>query len=212
MYNLVVKDKILRHFRKNDPVMYEAMKKVIKNFPDADIFLLKRDSEDLFLTLCRSIINQQLSNKAAATIFKRFKRLFRGKITPGKLLKINDRELRGAGISFPKIGYLKDLAAKVKSGEVELEKFVLMSDEKIIEELVNIKGIGRWTAEMFLMFALGREDVYSHGDLILRKSLQKLYKLKNEPTLLEAQELTKVWSPYKSFASRVLWRVYRLEI
>lgn len=173
---------------------------------------IKIRGDSLFESLCSSIINQQLSNKAAAVIFVRFEALFkRERISPEKLSKISIEKIRSAGISYPKIKYLKDLSEKIISREVELEKFEKLPNEKIIEELILVKGIGRWTAEMFLMFALGREDVFSYGDLILRKSFQKLYGFKKEPSVEEVEKITQKWSPYKTYASRVLWRSYRLD-
>lgn len=172
---------------------------------------IKTNNEGLFVSLCSSIINQQLSNKAASTIFGRFKALFpKEKITAGKLSKMTTEKLRAVGISSQKANYLRDLAVKVLSKEVELEKFAILPDEAIVKELTSVKGIGRWTAEMFLMFALRREDVFSYGDLILRKSFQKLYGFKNEPIPQEIEKITSKWSPYKTYASRVLWRSYRL--
>ncbi len=173
--------------------------------------LIKIKNEDLFISLCSSIVNQQLSGKAAATIFGRFKKLFpKEKITSGKLEKMSAEKLRSAGLSYQKINYLKDLSHKINSKEIILEDFKKLKDEEIVENLILIKGIGKWTAEMFLMFALGREDVFSYGDLILRKSFQKLYGLSKEPTVEQAEKVVKNWSPYKTYASRVLWASYKL--
>jgi len=202
--------KVIKHFKKADPKIYEQIQKIIV-IEGSNSLAIKTNDEGLFVSLCASIINQQLSNKAAATIFGRFKSLFlKGKITPEKLAKMTPEKLRTVGISNQKANYLRDLALKVNLKEVELEKFADLSDEVIIKELTLVKGIGRWTAEMFLMFALGREDVFSYGDLILRKSVQKLYGFKKEPTAEEVDKIIVKWSPYKTYASRVLWRSYRL--
>ncbi|MEX2007312.1 MAG: DNA-3-methyladenine glycosylase [Candidatus Levyibacteriota bacterium] len=203
-------EKIIKHFKKADPKIHAQMLKVISF--GGDSLKIKIKPDDLFTTLCSSIVSQQLSNKAAETIFGRFKALFpKGKITPDKLAKMTPQKLRTAGVSNQKANYLRDLAAKVNSKEVELEKFASLTDEVIIEELTLVKGIGRWTAEMFLMFALGREDVFSYGDLILRKSFQKLYGFEKEPTAEEVEKITIKWSPYRTYASRILWRSYRLD-
>lgn len=209
IYYCLVK-KVIKYFKKADPKIYEQMISII-SIEGSEGLVIKVNEEGLFVSLCSSIINQQLSNKAAATIFSRFKTLFpKGKITSEKLTKISMEKLRSVGISSQKSNYLKDLATKINSKEVELEKFTKLTDDAVIEQLISIKGIGRWTAEMFLMFALGREDVFSYGDLILRKSVQKLYGFKNEPTLEEVEKIIIKWSPYKTYASRVLWRSYRL--
>jgi len=204
-------EKVIDHFKKVDPLIHEQLVKIISLHGENSLPIAAKRG-DLFETLCSSIVNQQLSNKAAATIFVRFKALFpKGKITPEKLSKMTSQKLRTVGISNQKANYLRDLTAKVLSKEVGLEKFAELPDEKIIEELTLVKGIGRWTAEMFLMFALGREDVFSYGDLILRKSFQKIYALKKEPTLAEVEKITIKWSPYRTYASRILWRSYRLD-
>ncbi|MEX2012823.1 MAG: DNA-3-methyladenine glycosylase [Candidatus Levyibacteriota bacterium] len=204
-------EKIISHFKKVDPLIYEQLSKII-SLQGEDGIPIAAKPDDLFETLCSSIVSQQLSNKAAATIFGRLKKLFpKEKITAEGLVKMTSEKLRSVGISNQKANYLIDLSAKVLSKEVELEKFAELPDEKIIEELTLVKGIGRWTAEMFLMFALGREDVFSYGDLILRKSFQKLYGFKKEPTVEEVEKITIKWSPYRTYASRVLWRSYRLD-
>lgn len=210
IYYCLVK-KVLNHFKKADPKIYKQMVRII-SIEGKDRLSIKADKDDLFINLCDSIISQQLSNKAAATIFERFKKLFpEGEITPQKLEKISPEKLRSAGISYQKINYLKDLSSKVNLKEIELGKFKNLEDENIIEQLTVVKGIGKWTAEMFLMFALGREDVFSYGDLILRKSFQKLYGFKSEPTLEEIEKITSKWSPYKTYASKTLWASFRLQ-
>lgn len=202
--------KVLNHFKKTDPILYQEIQKVLRVLGPGGLEK-GRNTEGLFGDLCRSIINQQLSNKAAATIFQRFKDLFpKGEIAPKYLLKLKPEVLRKAGMSYPKINYLQDLAQKVSSGEVDLENIDKLSNEEVIEKLVSIKGIGRWTAEMFLMFALDREDLFSHGDLILRKSVIKLYNLGEKATQEEIELVVSKWSPYKSLACRILWRSSKL--
>lgn len=187
------------HFQKNDPIFYT----LIEQF---DIIPLKK-SDDYFFFLCEAIVSQQLSIKASDTIFKRFLSLFpKQKIEPNLILELDHQTIRNVGISNPKVTYIKDLAQKVIDQTINIKKFDHLSDEEVISELVKVKGIGVWTAEMFLMSALGREDIFSYGDLGIRKAMQKLYKLKKEPTLKQAIKLSKKWSPYRTYACRLLWR------
>ena len=190
--------KALAHFKTNDSVLHEAGLKIET--------LILSIHPDPFLRLCRSIVGQQLSVKAAQTIFGRFESLFRHGINQKDLLKISDEKLRGAGLSYQKIKYLKDLAEKTISGEVDLHGLSKKENGEIILELTKIKGIGAWTAEMFLMFSLGRPDVFSYGDLGLQNGIMKLYKLKQKPTIKQMEKLSKKWTPYRTFAAMILWR------
>ncbi|KKQ75544.1 MAG: putative DNA-3-methyladenine glycosylase [Candidatus Woesebacteria bacterium GW2011_GWB1_38_5b] len=163
--------------------------------------------EDPFIDLVETIINQQLSDKAAATIFGRFKKLFpEEKITAEKLLKIPDEKIREAGISYSKIKYIKGIAQQIKNKKLNLKNLENLSDEDVINELVKLKGIGAWTAEMYLMFTLARPDVFSAGDLGLQNAIVKLYKIKQKPTRERLLEISIKWSPYRTTASRILWR------
>jgi len=148
-----------------------------------------------FVDLVEAITNQQLSGKAASTIFGRVKALCKGDFSPESILNLSEAELRGAGLSFAKIKYVKDLASKVKSDELQIHKLDKLSDEEVIKELVVVKGIGQWTAEMFLMFALARPDVFPKDDLGINKAMKKL-KPKNSDR----------WKPYRTVASWYLWR------
>lgn len=162
--------------------------------------------ENHFESLVVSIINQQLSTKAADTIEKRFRALF-GKIfpKPSAVLKMADGKMRAAGLSFQKISYIKNLAKAVEQGSLDFKKFGKMPDEEIIADLILIKGIGRWTAEMFLMFSLGRPDVFSHGDLGLRNAIKKLYNIDPKLHTKKLQKLIETWKPHRTLASRHLW-------
>ncbi|MEK7581178.1 MAG: DNA-3-methyladenine glycosylase 2 family protein [Patescibacteria group bacterium] len=192
--------RILRHFKKADPILYKVAINISK-LED----LPNRRGEDYFIDLIDAIVSQQLSGKAAATILARFKALFKnGQITPQALLKLRDVDIRAAGMSYSKIKYVKDLAAKVHKKEIDLKKLDALPDEEVIEQLIMVKGIGRWTAEMFLIFTLARPDVFSHGDLGLNNAIKKIYKLKNHTTR-EVEKIVSKWSPYKSTASRILW-------
>ncbi len=187
------------HFQKNDPILYKWMQKITVEE--------RALPENLFEELCEQIISQQLSGKASDTIFGRFKKLFpKGDITPERLLKLQDDEIRTCGTSWAKIKSLKDLATKVKDKTLHLENLKNMSDEDVMKELTSVKGIGPWTAEMFMMFSLGREDIFSHGDLGLRNAIKKIYNFKKEPTRKQIEKIVEKWSPYRTYASRILWR------
>ena len=187
------------HFKVTDPIIYEYIEKI----PLEPLEL----PTNLFERLGRSIIGQQLSVKAAATIYRRLVELFpSGELDPAGLLALPDETMRGCGISGSKTKSLKDLATKVLDGTVDLNALHSLPEEEVIERLTKVRGIGRWTAEMFLMFSLGREDIFSHGDLGLKNAIQKMYGFKKPPTQKQIERIVKKWSPYKSHASRVLWR------
>jgi DNA-3-methyladenine glycosylase II len=161
-----------------------------------------------FEALARSIIYQQLSGKAADTICGRFIALFPGKFpTSEQVLKATSAKLRSAGLSQQKISYLKDLAEKCMNGTIDPRKFSKMSDEKIIEHVTAVKGIGEWTAHMFLMFTLGRPDILPTGDLGIRKGFQKLFGLKSLPSPRMMARLAKPWSGHRTVACFYLWRL-----
>jgi DNA-3-methyladenine glycosylase II len=158
-----------------------------------------------FVDLLEAIANQQLSGKAAATIFGRVKALCKGKIAPEVILKLSEAKLRSAGLSFAKIKYAKDLATRVINKELRINNLDKLGDEEVIEELVKVKGIGRWTAEMFLMFSLGRPDVFPVDDLGIKKGFEKVTGKKFDKEK-SAKFALKNWSPYRSVASWYLWR------
>lgn len=190
--------KALQHFKKADPILYKVA--VTLEVPE----VVSRG--DHFYSLVRTITNQQLSGKAADTIFGRVVKLLpKEKLDPLEILKIEDIKLREAGLSYSKISYLKDLAQRTVNNQIPFESFETLPEEDIILELTKIKGIGRWSAEMFLMFHLARPDVFSYGDLGLKKAIQNIYKLEKHPTSEEAEEISVKWSPYRTYASRVLW-------
>lgn len=196
--------KINSHIRKVDPILYGVLEKI-----DTIKSLIR--SNNYFADLCEAIINQQLSEKVGSVIFNRFRKLFpKGKITAAKLLKLKDEEIRKIGTSGNKEKFMKELAKKVHAREVNLERLKHLENEEVITELIKLNGIGRWTAEMFLMFSLGREDIFSYGDLGLRRAIQKLYNMQKEPTKKEAEEISLKWSPYRTYACRVLWRSLEL--
>ena len=155
--------------------------------------------------LIEHIISQQLSVKAADTIYSRFLGLFKDKEYPNaeQLLKIDVEKLRQAGMSYQKAGYIKNIAKAFKEEQIEIEKIKLMSDEEAIIELTKIKGVGKWTAEMILIFTLNREDVFSLGDAGLKRAIKNLYGITNEKEILK---LSETWKPKRSFACWYLWQ------
>lgn len=192
---------IYNHFKTADPTLFAVLQKI------GEIeHLALRNTSDYFVALCDEIVSQQLSGKVADVIFQRFKKLFpKEQISAKGVLQLTHEQLRKVGMSNAKTRYIKDLAEKVENKEVHLEKLAFLENEEVIAELTKIKGIGRWTAEMFLMFTLGREDIFSHGDLGLKNAMKKLYNLEN-PTKEAVEMITIKWSPYRTYACRVLWR------
>jgi DNA-3-methyladenine glycosylase II len=162
---------------------------------------------DHFSALVRAIIFQQLSTKAASTIHGRLMALMpNAQVTPAALVAIRDEQLRGVGISRQKAMYLRDLCDKVNAGLVELDAVESLDDEAVIEALTLVKGIGRWTAEMFLMFRLHRPDVLPVGDLGIVTAVQKAYGLRKRPDADRLRRLAEPWRPYRSIACWYLWR------
>src|SRR3989344_6406809 len=162
--------KAIKHFKVTDPILFKA---AIKLNP---IEIEKKEIENHFLALCSEIVGQQLSGKAADVIFDRFLNIFPNKkVTPQLVLRIPDEKFRAVGMSWAKARYIKDLANKVATEEVILENIKELKDEEIVTTLTKIKGIGRWTVEMYLMFSLGRPDVFSFGDLGLQNGIKKVY-------------------------------------
>lgn len=201
-----MKRQVVEHFKKVDPILYSVIDK-IDNFD----FAIHKNTKEYFTNLCREIIGQQLSGKVVQVIFDRFVMTHPNKkIIPQVTAKISDEDLRKAGMSWSKVSFIKDLANKVVNKEVYLENLDAMSDEEVVTELTKIKGIGPWTAEMFLMFTLNREDVFSTGDLGLRNAIHKLYELKQKPTKEKMLKLSQKWSPYRTYACRILWKSLEL--
>jgi DNA-3-methyladenine glycosylase II len=160
-----------------------------------------------FQALTRSIVYQQLSGKAAATIFGRFNALAaNGAPTPAEVLAIEDDPLRTAGLSRQKIAYLRDLAEKVHTGALPLDEVESMSDDDVISHLVQVKGIGRWTAQMFLMFRLGRPDVLPELDLGIQTPIKRAYRLRKRPVPERVRRIGSKWSPHSTVACWYLWR------
>jgi DNA-3-methyladenine glycosylase II len=171
--------------------------------------LARRNEErpnDAYGALLRAIVGQQLSTKAARTIHGRVLDLFDGNTpSPEQLLEADESDLRGAGLSGRKVEYIRDLASHVIEGELELDRLDQLDDAEVIEEIVAVRGLGLWTAEMFLMFHLERPDVLSGGDLGIRKAVQIEYGLEEMPPPAKVLEIGEPWRPHRSLASLYLW-------
>ncbi len=192
-------DESIKFLKKSDPMLAKLFGKV-------EPYVL-RPSKNYFESLTDAIISQQLSGKAAATIFKRFKDLFPGGKfpTPAQVLAKSDAELRTVGVSGSKATYIKNIAAGFEDGSLDFKHINKKTDEEIVEMLVKVKGIGRWTAEMFLIFSLGRPDVFSFGDLGLRNGVKKVYGLRKDPSPAKLKQLSSKWQPHRTCASLYLW-------
>lgn len=195
-------DHRIRHLKRRDPILGAAIRGMVLRERTSG-----KNSSDHFKALVTAIVNQQLSGKAADTILKRFVALFKSKKfpTPKQVLKMPSAKMRKAGLSRMKVSFLKDLSKKVLDGTVDFKKMPKWTDEEVIEHLVRVKGIGQWTAEMFLMSSLGREDIFSYGDLGLRNGMRKVYKMKKHPSPKQAEKITAKWKPYRTLGSRYLW-------
>jgi len=157
--------------------------------------------------LVRSIVGQQLSTKAARTIYGRLTELFGGKTpSPAELLAADPEDVRAAGLSRPKVSYLRSLAEHVQTGELELERLSELPDEEVSAQLTAVKGLGQWTADMFLIFHLGRPDVLPVGDLGVRRAVERAYALAEIPDAAKLTEIAEPWRPHRSLASLYLWR------
>jgi len=190
-------DEACRHLMKKDRVM----KRLIPQFGDATL----QTRGDAFTTLARSIVGQQISVKAAQTVWDRFAKLPR-KVTPANVLKLKVDDMRAAGLSARKVEYLVDLALKFDAGAVHVKSWEEMDDEAIIAELVAIRGIGRWTAEIFLMFHLMRPNVLPLDDVGLINGISKSYFSGESVSRSDAREVAAAWSPYCSVATWYIWR------
>jgi DNA-3-methyladenine glycosylase II len=167
-------------------------------------------TQDPWAVLLRAVVGQQLSAKAAATIFARLVEPYRdGMPTPDELLATDEKDLRGAGLSGRKVEYVRDLARHVADGELELDALATMSDEEVIEEITAVRGFGRWTAEMFLIFHLGRPDVLPVGDLGIRRAVQRAYGLDELPDPDELERIAEPWRPQRTLACLYLWESLR---
>ncbi len=191
----------ITHLKRSDPVMARLIESV------GPCRFTTHDHIPYFPYLTRAIVYQQLSTKAAATIYGRFENLCGGAVEPGTVTGLPDAALRGAGLSSQKTRYVKDLAAKVLAGEVVLEGLERRSDAEIIADLTRVKGIGRWSVHMFLMFRLGRPDVLPELDLGIQKGIKQAYRLRSMPKPKRVLQIGAKWSPHATIASWYLWRL-----
>ena len=191
----------------SDPTMAALIERVGRI--DLSTRLKRRREErpaDAYGALLRAIVGQQLSTKAARTIYLRVLEIFDGTTpSPEQLLEVAEADLRAAGLSGRKVEYVRDLATHVLDGELELDRLDRLEDEQVIEEIVAVRGLGQWTAEMFLLFHLERPDVLSGGDLGIRKAIQIEYELEEMPTPQRVIEIGEPWRPHRSLASLYLW-------
>ena len=191
--------KAISHLKKTDPVLNE----VIERVGPCHIRHLEPDFE----SLVKSIVYQQLSGKAAATIFGRLSAAAGdGRLTPASTLRLTPVKMRTLGLSRQKIAYIRDIATHTRSGAVDFGALPAMPDEEVMRVLTGLKGVGVWTAHMFLIFALRREDVLPSGDLGIRAAVRKVYGLEELPTPSAVEEMGEKWRPYRTIASWYLWR------
>jgi len=186
------------HLKKSDPVLAAIIKRVGPFRMDY--------GEPVFHSLAQSIVYQQLNGKAAATIFDRFAALAGDPVTPTGILKLKPEQMRSVGLSKQKSSYLRDLAERANRGELDFKRFPAMSDEEVIASLTQVKGIGVWTAHMFLMFSLRRPNVLPTGDFGVRMAIMKHYKKRKMPKPAQMGKIAKLWEPYRSVACWYLWR------
>ncbi|NHJ04420.1 MAG: DNA-3-methyladenine glycosylase 2 family protein [Candidatus Heimdallarchaeota archaeon] len=196
----------------NEIIDFLKKDKVLGKIIQKEGTITLKQSESYFLDLVETIIAQQISGKAANSIITKFYELFKNKKpTPDLLLNKSEEELVSAGISKQKRGYLYSLAEKFKDETITPDRFPEMADQEIIDELVQIKGIGKWSAQMFLMFTLAREDIFAPDDLGLRKALVINYDFEDLPKPNEAEKFAERWKPYRSYASLYLWKSVRAQ-
>jgi DNA-3-methyladenine glycosylase II len=190
-----------KHLMKADPKLNQIIKRV------GPCELHAAAPRDAFEALCMSIASQQLSVKAAATIFSRFCDLFpKRKPTPERVMTLTDDQIRAVGFSRPKASFIKDLAERVLDGRLDLKGLKKHPDEEVMRQLVAVKGIGRWTAEIFLMFRLGRPDILPADDLGLMNAVHRAYGLRKRPDAKKLRALGEAWKPHRSVAAWYLWQ------
>lgn len=190
--------KAVNHLKKADPVLRAIIERV---GPCRMEFGLPE-----FCSLAEAIVYQQLNGKAAVTIFNRFAKLAGEPLAPEGILKLSDEQLRSVGLSKQKSVYLKDLAAKTASGLLDFTRLPELSDDEVIEHLTQVKGVGVWTAHMFLMFSLRRPNVLPTGDYGVQVAIRKHYKKRKLPKPKDMEKIAKAWEPYRSVACWYMWR------
>ena len=190
--------KAIKHLKKDS-----KFAKIIPQIGEYNVKITK----NRYRSLVEAIIAQQLSGSAAESILKRFRKLYKTNFPkPIEVLQTSDMKLRKVGLSKMKVIYIKELSKKIESRHLNMRNFSSMKDEEIIEHLTNVKGIGRWTAEMFLIFSMGRWDVLPVGDLGLKKGIQLMYSLNELPSEEQIIEFAESWRPYRTVATWYLWK------
>jgi len=190
--------KAILHLKKADPVLRGIIESV-------GPYRMEYGAPE-FASLAEAIVYQQLNGKAAATIFNRFADLAGRPLTPQGILKLTEAQMRGAGLSKQKLSYLHDLAAKTHADELNFAQLPDLPDDEVIKHLTQVKGIGVWTAHMFLMFALRRPNVLPTGDYGVQVAMRKHYKKRKLPKPLQMEKIAKSWEPYRSVACWYLWK------
>src|SRR5512132_2725798 len=201
-------EKARRLLMRRDPILRNAIKKI------GPCLMADRQRKDHLSALVGAIVSQQLSTKAAATIFGRLVALFPDNhiSDAAAIAAQSDAALRGVGLSGQKVSYLRDLSARIADGRLRLDELEALDDEQVIERLTAVKGFGRWTAEMFLMFRLHRPDVLPAGDLGIVNAIQRLYRLRKRPDPKRILRMGEAWKPYRSVASWYLWQTLRKDL
>lgn len=204
--------KKLHYDLKNEKVHYllqtdETLKKLISYIQESELII----EEDGFKCIIKYIVGQQISDKARETIWLRICNTY-GNLTPKKTLMIKDEDMRNIGLSQQKVEYIKNLATAVYNKYIDFNKFSNLSNEEIIEKLTKIKGIGRWTAEMYLIFSLGRENVLSKGDGTVKRTLQWMYNLEELPTPSQVGIFFEKWKDFATIVSSYLWKSIELDL
>jgi DNA-3-methyladenine glycosylase II len=190
--------KAILYLKKSDPVMRAIIERV-------GAYRIEY-GEPTFHSLAESILYQQLNGKAAVTIFKRFTEQTGDPVTPEGILKLTDTQMRAVGLSKQKTAYLRDLAEKTKAGLLDFHKLGTLSDDEVIAHLTQVKGVGVWTAHMFLMFTLRRPDILPTGDYGVQMAIKKYYRKRKLPKPKDMEKIAKAWVPYRSIACWYLWR------
>ena len=190
--------KAINHLKRSDPILAAIIEQV---GPCRMEF-----GEPTFHSLAEAILYQQLNGKAAVTIFKRFTDLAGDPLTPAGILKLSDAQMRSVGLSKQKTAYLRDLSEKTKAGLVEFERLPELSEEEVIQHLTQVKGVGVWTAHMFLMFTLRRPDILPIGDYGVQAAIKKHYKKRKWPKPAVMEKIARPWTPYRSIACWYLWK------
>ena len=190
--------KAILHLKKSDPVLAAIIERVGPYRVEY--------GDPTFHSLAEAIVYQQLNGKAAVTIFKRFSDLAGTPLTPAGILKLTDAQMRSVGLSKQKSSYLKDMAQRAAQGELDFSRLGEMTDDEVIEHLTQVKGVGVWTAHMFLMFTLRRPNVLPTGDYGVQNAIRKHYRKRKLPKPAQMEKIAKCWEPYRTVACWYLWR------